>query len=288
MTEKLKAIRDKIGYASKTESIVKMMKAFSSAKIHEFRASSFALQAYQDVIAHHLTCMQMHGYLSSVQQRKQEGVPYFLVIGSDQGMVGRFNDALVETFLDKAPLVEKSRILVVGSAPASRLTDHSVHKLFAGPLSVERIPLLIGEILDVVVPAGRTEGGGALTVFYNRPIREGLYETDSRRLLPLNPALLLPYTLTQWPKTTVPELIGGGTKAYAEAIVREFLLINLFQMCADSLVAEHETRLASMKEAEKNIEELQGRLKREYNQLRQNQIDQELFDLISGFQTLED
>jgi F-type H+-transporting ATPase subunit gamma len=41
-----------------------------------------------------------------------------------------------------------------------------------------------------------------------------------------------------------------------------------------------------MQRAEKNIEELLENLNRNYHQIRQSMIDEELFDVISGFEAL--
>jgi len=41
---------------------------------------------------------------------------------------------------------------------------------------------------------------------------------------------------------------------------------------------------AAMQRVEKNINELQGKLGREFNMLRQSAIDEEPFDVISGYE----
>jgi F-type H+-transporting ATPase subunit gamma len=41
-----------------------------------------------------------------------------------------------------------------------------------------------------------------------------------------------------------------------------------------------------MQRAEKNIDELLGTLTQNFNRLRQDSIDEELFDVISGFEAL--
>ena len=70
------------------------------------------------------------------------------------------------------------------------------------------------------------------------------------------------------------------------AVIREYLFISLFRACADSLASENASRLAAMERAEKNIDELLEQLRRSFHQLRQSGIDEELFDVISGFEAL--
>ncbi len=59
------------------------------------------------------------------------------------------------------------------------------------------------------------------------------------------------------------------------------------KICAESLASENASRLAAMQRAEKNINELLDDLTHSYHQLRQSSIDEELFDVVSGFEALK-
>jgi len=56
--------------------------------------------------------------------------------------------------------------------------------------------------------------------------------------------------------------------------------------CAESLASENASRLAAMQRAEKNIDDLLEDLNGAFHRLRQSGIDEELFDVISGFEAL--
>jgi F-type H+-transporting ATPase subunit gamma len=60
----------------------------------------------------------------------------------------------------------------------------------------------------------------------------------------------------------------------------------LFQACAESLASENASRLAAMQRAEKNIGEILEQLNRTFHRIRQESIDEELFDVISGYEAL--
>jgi F-type H+-transporting ATPase subunit gamma len=79
--------------------------------------------------------------------------------------------------------------------------------------------------------------------------------------------------------------MGGGT-ATLRALIREYLFVSLFRACAESLASENASRLAAMQRADKNIDELLEDLNRTFHRQRQNGIDEELFDVISGFEAL--
>ena len=79
--------------------------------------------------------------------------------------------------------------------------------------------------------------------------------------------------------------MGGGT-ATVWALIREFLFVSLFRACADSLASENASRLAAMQRADKNIDELLDDLNGTFHRVRQSAINEELFDVISGFEAL--
>jgi F-type H+-transporting ATPase subunit gamma len=70
------------------------------------------------------------------------------------------------------------------------------------------------------------------------------------------------------------------------ALVREYLFIALFRACAESLASKNASRLAARQRAEKNIDSPSKELSRRFYRLRQNSIDEELFDAIAGFTSL--
>ena len=124
-----------------------------------------------------------------------------------------------------------------------------------------------------------------LWVFHNRPQSGALYEPVSQRLLPLDAQWQQGLAKIRWPTANLPEVMGGGS-ATLRALIREYLFISLFRACAESLASENASRLAAMERADKNINDLLEQLHGSFHQLRQSGIDEELFDVISGFEAL--
>jgi F-type H+-transporting ATPase subunit gamma len=52
------------------------------------------------------------------------------------------------------------------------------------------------------------------------------------------------------------------------------------------LAAENTSRLAAMQRAETNIDDLVGSLNQNFRRLRQTSIDEELFEVLSGYESL--
>ena len=69
-------------------------------------------------------------------------------------------------------------------------------------------------------------------------------------------------------------------------MISEYLFVSLFRACAESLASENSSRLAAMQRADKNIEDLLENLSGEFYRVRQSGIDEELFEVISGYEAL--
>jgi F-type H+-transporting ATPase subunit gamma len=157
--------------------------------------------------------------------------------------------------------------------------------LFTVPNSVEAITPLVGQIL-VSSETRRSQGQvGELHLFYNRPTSGAAYEPVSQRLLPLDETWRRKLAEVPWPTKSLSEVIGSGAEAL-RALIREYRFVSLFRACAESLASENASRLAAMQRADKNIDELLESLHDTFHQLRQSGIDDELFDVISGFEAL--
>ena len=124
-----------------------------------------------------------------------------------------------------------------------------------------------------------------LYLFHNRPKAPATYEPVSQRLLSLDETWSLELSHLPWPTKNLPEVIGGRERTL-QAFVREYLFVSLFKACAESLAAENANRLAAMQRAEKNIDDLVGDLNQTFRRLRQTSIDEELFDVLSGYESL--
>ena len=211
-----------------------------------------------------------------------------LVFGSDQGMVGQFNDLLAGFVFARLGAVAAAPLMwVVGERIQTRLEDAGlrIDTVYQTPGSVAGITPLVGQIalhISRLVDARQLD---EVFVFRNRPTTKGGYEPAAQRLLPLDREWESRLRALPWPTRMLPEILGPAEPTFAK-LVQEHLFVSLFRACAESLAAENASRLAAMQQAEHNISELLERLRLEFNRRRQSSIDEELFDVISGFAAL--
>ena len=292
MSDTTTSLTRKINSAGDLQSVVRTMKALAASSIGQYEKSVRALADYYRTVELGLgACLRESEPAALVVQRKgqaEEGEIGAVVFGSDQGLVGKFNEVVVDFAIQTlSALPGRPHIWAVGERVGARLTDAGfpVMGLFTVPNCVQAITPLVDQI-QIESEAHRAKGEYVrLYVFHNRPRSGALYEPVSQRLLPLDAQWERAQAKVVWPTKNLPEILCGGGVTL-RALIRGYLFISLFRACAESLAAENTSRLAAMQRAEKNIDELLENLTRSFHRLRQTSIDEELFDVISGFEAL--
>ena len=289
----------KIDSAGDLQSVVRTMKALAASSIGQYEQSVRALSDYYRTVELGL-CVSFREFEPGAMRPEQKGsaaqnVIGAIVFGSDQGLVGQFNEVVTDYAIKTlAALPGNLQVWAVGERAHARLADAdlTLSGLFAVPNSVKAITPLVGQILveseTLYSPSATfsTNQGEAseLYLFYNRAKSGAVYEPVSQRLLPLDENWLRKLAELPWPTGNLPEVIGGT--ATLRALISEYLFVSLFRACAESLASENASRLAAMERADKNIDELLENFHGAFHRLRQSSIDEELFDVISSYETL--
>lgn len=290
MSDTIESLRRKIVSATELQSVVRTMKALAASSIGQYEKSVRALADYSHAVELGLSvCFRgQEGVPPEERLPARRGVTGAVVFGSDQGLVGQFNDVIADHAVDAlARFGGEVTLWVVGEQVEARLVDAglSVVGRYAVPNSVQAITALVAQIridADARLPMADQS---ALWVFHNRPQSGAQYQPVSQRLLPLDGQWQRDLAGGSWPTGNLPEIVGSGG-ATLRALVSEYLFIMLFCASAELLASENASRLAAMQRAEKNIGDLQEHLRSSYNQLRQSTIDEELFEVIAGFECI--
>lgn len=291
MSDSQESMNRKIHSAMSLESVVSTMKILSAANIGQYEDAVRSLDEYAKAIELGFSvCFRQFKALPASEEEPAPGsaLIHAVVFGSDQGLVGQFNDVLAEYTLDKLnSMTGKKAVWAVGERIHSRLQEAGVPMagLFDVPNAVTAITQLVGQILVDC----ETHGGGKelrhFYIFHNRSVHGAIFEPTFQRLLPLDAAWQQALADSKWPTANIPEVLNSLDETL-RALIREHLFISLYRACAESLASENASRLASMQRAEKNIGELLEDLSRSSQHLRQSAIDEELFDVIAGSEIL--
>jgi F-type H+-transporting ATPase subunit gamma len=294
MRDTTASLRRKIDSAGNLQSVVRTMKALAASSIGQYEQSVRALGDYYHTVELGLSVCFRDAGSSALNtgetKRTKKGVIGAVVFGSDQGLVGQFNDVVADYAVETlAALTDNANVWAVGERVQARLADAGLPLLglFTVPNSVKAITPLVGQIL-VESETHRNRGKVTeLYLFYNRPTSGPVYTPVSQRLLPLDETWRRELAEMPWPRENLPEIMGGKIETL-RALIREYLFVSLFRACAESLASENASRLAAMQRADKNIDELLEDLNGTYHRLRQSGIDAELFEVTSGFEALRE
>ena len=282
----------KISGAKDLGGVVRAMKALAASSIGQYERAVEALDDYLRTVELGLIAC-LHGDGQSLrtgapepQRTTQIGA---VIFGSDQGLVGSFNEVIVEFSLQalRAFPGKVTQIWVVGERAKTLLaeTGSSQVRALEVPGSLDAITPLVGQILLELQTAREKGDIWEVHVFHNHPKLGSAYEPVGRRLLPLDASWEQKLQTTPWPTKTPPQVIDKVASALP-AFIQDYLFVLLFQGCAESLASENASRLASMQRAEKSIDSMLDDLNRKFHRLRQEDIDEELFDVIAGFEAL--
>ena len=293
MSDSTVSLRRKIRGAGDLQSVVRTMKAVAASSIGQYEKSVQALADYNRTVELGLgACFRESGSAPLIAERKGQKAAAAIgaiVFGSDQGLVGQFNDVIADHAIKVLEaLPAKPEVWAVGERVHARLADTGLQLMgvFTVPNSVKAITPLVGQILVENEKHDSQGEANELYLFYNRPTSGAVYVPVSQRLLPLDVKWRIRLAKLPWPTKNLPQVMGSGTVTL-RALIREYLFVSLFRACAESLASENASRLAAMQRADKNIEESLEDLNRKFHRLRQSGIDEELFDVVSGFEALK-
>lgn len=292
MSDTTASLRRQIASAGDLQSVVRTMKALAASSIGQYEKSVDALADYYRTVELGLgACFRAAGpALLPVEPkaRPARSAVGAVVFGSDQGLVGQFNEVVADFALETlAALSGKPQVWAVGERVHARLADAGVPLTppLPVPNSVKAIGPLVGQILVDTEARSSPVEVAELHLFYNRPTSGATFKPVAQRLLPLDEGWHRRLVELPWPTARRPEVLGGDATTL-RALIREYLFISLFRACAESLASENASRLSAMQRADKNIDDLLEKLNGRFHRLRQSSIDEELFDVIAGAEAL--
>jgi len=279
----------RISGAKDLSSVVKSMKALAASSIAQYERAVESLHVYTRTLEMALSvCLRESGPIPPDKKPRHAARRGAVVFGSDQGLVGRFNESLLE-FAERALFAlpgKTTHLWIVGERMQSLAADSNLPSAtpFTIANSVDGIAPLVGQIL-IHIATARVHAVDEIHVFHNQPQGAAGYAAVGTRLLPLDDAWRRNLTRLPWPTHALPEVMGSIPSAL-EALIRGHLFVLLFQACAQSLASENASRLAAMQRAEDNIAKILDELGRKLRRMRQESIDEELFDVVAGYESL--
>lgn len=288
MSETASDLQRKIGHVHELHELVRAMKALALSSISLFEQAIISLETYSQVVETSLgACFRDIGPISPVFEQRikshHQGTSV-IVFGTDHGLVGSFNRDIAKfTHEEIQSMAEPVQVIAVGERASIQLLECGVvpEQTLKTPHSVPLITPLVSQVLAELDVSGTT----ACHVLYHEPGFATDYQPVNDQVLPFDYRLSGRWTSIPWPGQALPEVLGGGTVAL-RSLIREFLFLTIYRACALSITSENASRLSAMQRADQNIDTLMSELKSDYNRERQRLIDDDLFDVLSGYEAL--
>ena len=286
------SLKRRIKSAGDLLSVVKTMKALAAVSIRQYQKAVESLDDYNRTVEMGLQIV-LKERMTAMMQSKDTAVKRMgaIIFGSDQGLCGQLNEQIsvftLDYFKEAGVKKENRKVLAVGARVADYVEDagQPIDELMATPSSTAGITALVQEIIMVIEEWHFRQNVDHFVLFYNDYISGANYRPYKVQLLPVNRDWLKEIARKKWDSKSLP-IFRMDTDKIFSSLIREYLFVSLYRAFAESLVSENASRLASMQNAEKNIEEQMLDLHVQFHRTRQMTITEELLDIVAGFEAL--
>lgn len=290
--EQLETLQRKLQSAQDLHSVVKTMKSLAAVNIREYEKAVESLQDYFRAIRMGLQIAMRNkpGRIRLIEPEGQEKCGS-VIFGSEQGMVGQFNDKIAEFTRQKINEMNIQRenltVMALGEKLIGQLDGLGIEvdegiNIFGSMVDVNEVNQ---EMMIKIEEWRLKKKVGRIILFYNRTSSGTTYVQTMRKLFPLDKNWLDSLSAKEWPTHMLPSLYMDWKELFS-ALLQEYFFVALYRASMESLASENASRLSSMQAAEKNIQERLDDLKTKYQHQRQESITAELLDIISGFEVL--
>jgi F-type H+-transporting ATPase subunit gamma len=286
--ETLEALARRMETAEALRDLVRTMKSLAAVSVRQYERSLVPLAAYDRTVELGFRAvLRAEPLVTPGERRPVDGRYGVVVLGSDQGLCGTFNEQVVGRLQQDlvSGVLRRGHlwVLAVGTRAGERLAEAGLapEVVLHGPVSVAMVAPLVQELLLVV---DRWQDDGDLagaSLYHHRP--HGLHGSRAHRqqLLPAPSTRLSELARRPWPTRMVPQRTVERRELLG-ALARHGLAVTLHRAVAWSAASEHTSRLLAMQAAERNIDDRLDELRGAYHTRRQTEITSEVLDIVAG------
>lgn len=257
--------QQKLALYQELQDIMGAMKNMAQAEIHKLRRRQQQQQACLDSVSQAADMVYQHSQL----RRGASPAPerhLWLLIGSERGFCGGFNEALVRE-LPALPSPPMEDVIIMGARLLSLLGDDAAPAVaVAGPASEKQVSAAITDLLEHIQRLQQASTGPLqLTALCH-----DVHELRQVPLLPYRPAsaAVQPRAPAFRHMESLPDL--------ARNIENHYLYHALLSVLYTSFYAENHRRLVQMEGALQHLDELSQQTRLRLNAQRQEEIVEEI------------
>ncbi len=273
--------------------IVSTMKSLSSVSILQYEQAGVALEQYlKNILAAFHALIKTDCFSPPPARPKPQNTKTLaIVIGSDNGLVGKFNKEIInkaaEIIEADGENLKDSLFITIGKRVAvmAEQKEAPLFAKYAISNSIKVVNSIAGTVIIRIEEAMRIHKVNRVLVFYHKRETGQPTRIEQVKLIPFPEKAYANLKNKPWPTNNIP-MVTIPAKEMFSTLIREYLMILLSSALTFSLAAEHHARMINMQNAEKNIDESLEQMNQEYQQKRQEAITEELIDVVSGSEAI--
>jgi F-type H+-transporting ATPase subunit gamma len=269
--EQLSRIEARLESLGELGDLVGAMRSMAASRVREAQEAQGGTRAFRAVIDRTI------GEIAPIAEwpdaaEAAEGAGVLLVITSQNGFVGGFNERLVEAVL--AARRPEERLIVAGRRGEIALAERGV--------TLEEAVAMTSRAAGVTQLARRISlrfaGLSSARIVHAHHAGGAEYEVQVRQVLPLSRDFLV--SDGDVPLHHLPAL------RLMAALASEFLFAEVADALMDSLASENAARLRMMDAASRNIDDRLERLRRDAHVARQEEMTADMLDVVTGAEAI--
>ena len=282
----LREIRRRIRSVRNTSKITHAMELVSAAKMKRAQSSATAGKAYADLVNDIISSIanridaQAHPLLA----RPEGNRTLVLIFSTDRGLAGSLNSNLFRQLQD---VEGKSSFVSFGKKGRKYILKSGQELLADFPLPEKPDLQSVKPISRLIIDKFLSGEFSQVYILYSQFISTLRQEAVFEQLLPIIDLQTLE-ELSKTEKQNYQEpLFEPNPDAVLEAILPQYILMELYQILLEVKASEHSARMVAMKNATENALELVDDLTLTYNGIRQEAITNEILDISTAAVALE-
>lgn len=281
---KTREIKRRIGSVKNTHQITKAMDIVSSTKFKRFNKIVLDSRPYSNGINNILKnisqCIksERHPLFEGKNEVKKIGI---IVITSDRGLCGSYNNGIIKEmtkFIANNP-DKKVSVIAVGK----KVRDHCRRKEV--DMKAQYIQLIPETMFEKAKEISEN-----IIEFFNEDIFDEVYILYSKFISALKSDItlkrLIPLERVEADEN-INYIFEPSPEYILSSLLPKYLNIDIYQSVLEATASEHAARMAAMKNASDNAEDMIGKLTLAYNRERQSVITQEISEIVGGANALQ-
>lgn len=283
----LKEIRVRIASVQSTQKITSAMKLVSAAKLRRAQNAIIGLRPYSnklnEILSNLSSSLENSAEMPLLKARNIEKV-VLVVISSNRGLCGGFNSNIVKEVIRvvenryaKQNQEGNLQLICLGKKAAEQLSKkYNVISVNEEVIETSQFTV-ISDLAEKLMKQYINREVDKVEVIYNRFQNAATQYVQSENYLPVENL-----AAQKENATNIDYIFEPSREELVSELIPKILKLQLYKTLIDSIASEHGARMTSMAKATDNATEILKELKLKYNNARQAAITNELNEIVSG------